>query len=541
MSQFNQKGSVPSVNTSVGRSANGNVQLVKAPEQILFETLVSHMYGKETAFESSKAVVARFDTALADVLRKGNFTFVKNVIDYAKNEMGMRAMPLYAAIKTAHLSRTLGLKNPLVRETVRSTLTRADSLTDAFSLSVTTFGNKKAIPQAVKKALADGFSNFNEYHFSKYKSEGKAVWMRDVMRVVHPKPATPERAELYGRIKAGTLRPAGTWEEMFSANGQLPVGSRRSDSDIWMELLKNRKLGMLALLRNLRRLSACSPTPELWKLVCEQLANPVAVEKSKVFPYQIYMSYKAVESVRGTLTSSQYNQLRGALESALETSVKNVPDLGDNVWIMLDTSGSMHTVMPSNNPRRATSTGPTVKMVELGALFAAVVYKRSSQANFNVTLTKFDTSAQHLTVNPRDSVLSIVEAILRVPQGGGTNIWAALQLESRLGFIPETVLLFSDMQVNSPAMGYTYAASAHQSAKTLGQYCPGALRVAFNFATTETTPASESEGWVQLAGYSDKVFKFLELSRPGAAARITEAIASFKGEQVEEEDEPEDE
>lgn len=547
MASFN-KGPIPSRDTTIGVSSKGNVQHNKTSEQVLFETLVSHMYGKDSYHEGGAAILSRFDTALADVLRRGQFQFVNNLVNFARNEMGMRSMPIYAGVKTAHLCRTLGLKNPLLKETVGSTISRADALTEVFALSVQTFGNKKAIPQAIKKALADSFEKFDEYQFAKYKSEGKAVWLRDVMRVVHPKPADEARAALYGRIKTNTMPNPETWEVLFTQNGQLPVTERKSDKDIWIGLLKSRKLGMLALLRNMRRMIASGMDNDFAKLIADTLTNQHAVRKSKVFPYQIYMSYKAMEMSRTSLQASHYNILMAALESALEMSVENVPDLGDNVWILLDTSGSMHGPMggrQSFGHSGYVSQGPTIKMVEMAALFAAIVFKRSATFNYNVAMTRFDTDASMLNINPRDTVLTITRNIMATRQGGATYIWAALDLMPRLGFKPQTVILFSDMQVDSPSMGSKYGYdTGGRNTRTLNMFGQEAMKVAFNFAAGATTPASEVDGWIQLAGYSDKVFKFIEMSRPGYANTVVQNLMAATGsavDEVTEEEEKDDE
>lgn len=523
MSSFNTKGSSPSVDTTLGVSAKGNVQLKKSSEQILFETLVSFMYGKDTFHESGNAIIARFDTALADVLRRGQFQFVHNLVHFARHEMGMRSMPIYAGVKTTQLCRSLGVKNPLARETVYNSIGRADALTEIYSLALKTFGNKKQVPQAVKKAVADAFEQFDEYQFAKYRSEGKAVWLRDVLRMTHPTPANPDRAALYGRIKTNELKTPETWEVEFSKNGQLPVGKREEEREIWKRLLSRRKLGGLALIRNIRNILQSNPDEELVRLATETLSNPKVVPGNRIFPYQIFQAIKVLDMV-GTTVSNK-NRFRAALEHALEQSVQNVPDLGDNLWIMIDTSGSMKNPMRPPMTRKGTPVTdfPRVAVVEMAAIFAAIALKQAARYNYNVVVTGFDSTARHLKLNPRDTVLSITEQLVRQATGGSTNIWAALNLKPTLGFEPKTIMLFSDMQMDNPHMGTRYG-YLQGGANTLTGFAPEAMKVAFNFSVSETTPASEMEGWMQLAGYSDKVFKFLNMQRPGYANTVVQNL-----------------
>ena len=51
----------PTMNAPFGKalSANGNLQAIKGPQQILFETLVSTLYGNDSYYESSNDKVKR--------------------------------------------------------------------------------------------------------------------------------------------------------------------------------------------------------------------------------------------------------------------------------------------------------------------------------------------------------------------------------------------------------------------------------------------------------------------------------------------------
>ena len=73
------------------------------------------------------------------------------------------------------------------------------------------YGDKK-LPNSLKKGLAKAFAKFNEYQLAKYNKKGK-VWLRDILRIAHPKPANDVQAALWGRVASDTLRPPETWEE----------------------------------------------------------------------------------------------------------------------------------------------------------------------------------------------------------------------------------------------------------------------------------------------------------------------------------------
>ncbi len=69
------------------------------------------------------------------------------------------------------------------------------------------------------------------------------VFLVDAVNLVHP-----PHTEALGALIDGTLAPAETWETKLTQAGQTD-GSK---SEAWAQLVRTRKLGYFALLRNLR-------------------------------------------------------------------------------------------------------------------------------------------------------------------------------------------------------------------------------------------------------------------------------------------------
>ena len=117
--------------------------------------------------------------------------------------------------------------------------------------------------------------------------------------------------------------------------------------------------------------------------------------------------------------------------------------------------------------------------------------------------------------------------------GGGTNLEAALALKPKIGFEPDTVFVLSDMQVNS--------LSRKNIASLFTNEC---VKVAIDLAPYETTPVGELHGWLQLAGFSDRIFDMIPalreqnsikklLSKPYEAIGIpTKAVAVVDEDEV---------
>src|SRR5712691_5555100 len=103
---------------------------------------------------------------------------------------------------------------------------------------------KAPLSKQAQKALARAFPKFNEYALQKYNGGQKAVKLRDVLRICHAKPANDDQAALWKRLNEGTLSTPDTWEVELSKGGDK--------KESWTRLLKEEKLGGLAMLRNLR-------------------------------------------------------------------------------------------------------------------------------------------------------------------------------------------------------------------------------------------------------------------------------------------------
>ena len=93
---------------------------------------------------------------------------------------------------------------------------------------------------------------------------------------------------------------------------------------------------------------------------------------------------------------------------------------------------------------------------------------------------------------------------------------AALKLKSSLGFEPDTVVIFSDMQVNHLYSDYGYGYKSRYSSRTANVaklFSPSTVKIAVNLNGYESTPVSEIDGWYQLTGWSDRMFDFIPAVR----------------------------
>lgn len=458
----------------------GNIQDVKRAEQQLYEIVVMTLYGKDSFYESTDDRVLRLQELVAQVVAKNNLDFIANAIVHARTEMKMRSMPIILAVMFAAALRTSGKTYAHLRQVVCDVIQRADQITDLYAYALATFGSKNKVPMAIRRGVADAFNKFNEYALQKYNRKD-AVKLSDVLRIVHPKAKNTAQGDIFERLIKGKLAIPHTWETELSINGQLPEGEKKTDAQVWTELVASGDLGYMALIRNLRNIVEAGADDTTIDVVAKRVSHPVQVSKSKMFPFQFLTAYDIVKGLGNT-------KLLTALSRAMDASLGNLPQLGKGVWIIIDCSLSMRG-----------------KSIKPAAIFAAALAKANANAN-NVRITMFSDFAIDVPVNTDMPIMAIADDIMSKIFGGGTRLDQALDKKASLGFEPDTVILLSDMQV-----------FALRAGNVENIFSKGCLKIAINLEAYDTTPASDQNGWLQLAGWSEAIFKFIPALRAGSS------------------------
>ena len=95
--------------------------------------------------------------------------------------------------------------------------------------------------------------------------------MVDVANLVHPK-----HSEVIEKLIKGTLAIPDTWE-----TGLTKAGSdEKLKKEVWIRLIKEKKIGYFALLRNLRNI--IEQAPELIPDACVLLTDEKLIKKGKI-------------------------------------------------------------------------------------------------------------------------------------------------------------------------------------------------------------------------------------------------------------------
>jgi hypothetical protein len=226
----------------------------------------------------------------------------------AREQMKLRHAPLLIVREMARHA----IHRRLVAETLERVIQRADELAEFVAI----YWKDGRVPLSaqVKKGLAAAFPKFDEYQLAKY-DRGGPIKLRDVLFLSHAKPRDATQAGVWKKLVWGRLAAPDTWEVALSSGAEK--------REAWERLLREQKLGALALLRNLRNMREAGVDVPL---VLEALA---AMNASRVLPFRFLAAARHVP------------HWEDALERAMLKSVAGQAKLPGRTIVLVDVSGSM--------------------------------------------------------------------------------------------------------------------------------------------------------------------------------------------------------
>lgn len=470
MSKFNSSQTIRTTNRS-GHAAYAMPDKQKLVTQVLTSFFnEKKFYGDNSAEmqETIKRVIAK------------DPKFVANLAVFARREFNMRSV---AHVLVAHLAHEVAGK-PYTREVVKAVALRGDDVTEIMSCYLSMFG--KPIPNALKKGISDAMQGFDEYTLAKYKGDGKAVKMRDLLCLCRPTPKNAAQSDLWKRLLNNELQTPITWETQLSANG--------NNKATWESLIDSRKVGYMALLRNLRNIIQANPSNI--DLVLAYIQDPEAVRRSKQLPFRYLAAYKEVGAIGGS-------RILDVLENAVDASIDNIPKLPGTTVIAVDCSGSM------NDP---VSEKSTIRCYEIAMMLGLMANRICENSHFYM----FNNEIRKGLYSRRADILATTCASRC---GGGTNMYLPFKKMMDDRIHADRIIILSDNECNS---GGGYASWLRGSRYTVQQIAD------------EFRMKSGDDIWVHaidlqgygtqqfhgrktniIAGWSEKVLDFIRLAEQG--------------------------
>lgn len=475
MALFNEK----SAGTKTVNLAGGQAYSQTAELELVSILLTS--FANESAYRSANETFNR----LKELVKVCDKKFVAQAVVYARTKFGMRSITHVVASELAkYISNQTWAKDFYC-----AMIHRPDDMTETISYHKALNGK---IPNSMKKGFAKAFDKFDAYSLAKYRGEGKGFKLVDLVNLVHPKPIE-KNSEAINQLVKGNLKSFDTWETELTKAGQNASNEDEKaefKKDAWIKLIKEKKIGYFALLRNLRNI--IEQAPEVVNEAVELLIDENLIKKSLVLPFR-YLT--AFEEIKKLDASREVREVMIALNKAVDISINNVPIFNGDTLLVLDVSGSME-------ERHLGNKSPNV----IGALFSAVLLKSN-----NCDFMTFDNHARFVNVNPMDSTITIANSIPF--NGGGTNFHSIFQTATKKY---DRIIILSDMQ--GWIGGYSPASTFNQYKSTTKS---NPFIYSFDLKNYGSMQFPQDKVFC-LAGFSEKVFDIMKMMETDKNAMINE-------------------
>ena len=471
-----------------------------SPEWNLYTAAVTSSLSNKF-YESAQARVDE----LRRLIKLCDSTFVAQLAVYTRSKMNMRSIPLVLAVELAKVHKG----DATVRKMVSGIVKRADEITEL--LAYYQLANKREdvkklnrLSKQLQAGLQDSFNRFDEYQFAKYNRDTE-VKLRDALFLVHPKAKDEAQQVLFNKIVNNELETPYTWETELSALGQTKFGSDEEKSDAfkakWEELIDSRKVGYMALMRNLRNILEAKVSLSYIDKVCNTLSDADNVRKSKQLPFRFLAAYREISKVK----SGYAGRILDALEKAVTVSAENITGFDESTSVVMacDVSGSM---------QRPISERSTILAYDIGLMLAMLFKSRCK----NAITGMFGDTWKVITV-PTQGILSNVDAFYRRngEVGYSTNGYLVIQdlLNSKQKI--DKVMMFTDCQLWNSKSDKRITELWNEYKK----FSPNSKLYLFDLAGYGNTPLDVTREDVYLiAGWSDKVFDIIAAIDSGSDA-----------------------
>lgn len=346
-------------------------------------------------------------------------------------------------------------------------------------------------------------------------SVGSSPSLADVVKMVHPKPASGARSAFYGWLlgkthDAAALPTAVQQLEAFRAGETADVPdvpfqlltSQELDRAHWIAIAKNASWNTVRMNLNTFHRHGVFADAAATEHIVSTLRDRSAIQRGHAFPYQIMTTLKH-------LAADVPHAIRASLHEALEASVDRVPHLPGKVYVAVDVSGSM------TSPVTGSSRGNTsvVQCLDVAALFAAAILRQNPSAE----LIPFHDRVVPFEAKARDPVFATAKRLAALPSGG-TDCSKVLALLNERGACGDFVIYVSDNQSWCGTRGVAGSTGMLTEWRRFKSRNREATLVCIDLQPYATVQAPEGGDVIHVGGFSDQVFEVLRAVAEGGLA-----------------------
>ncbi len=468
----------------------------------------------------------RLSNVISEVA-KIDVLFAAKALVYARTVMGQRTVTHFGAVELAkYLSgNELGTRFFSKRERKLNkggVIFRLDDMLEitACYVAKNSSTNKRKdgtptikLPNSLKKGFKLALEAADEYELAKYQAKNRDLSLVDIINLVHPKPSE-KMVPIFAKLMKGELKQFNTVEDKNTKAGQEIADKVKSGKitkeqavielseakeDNYAELIITRKIGYLALLRNLRNILKNSSDAELIDRACDLITDKKMIKQSLVFPHQIDL---ALEIMLAEFGASKSKPFIKALNDAYELSVPNLTELFPNgkTAVVFDSSGSMDAKIRLINKSQGSESA-----IGKAALIAATLAK-----GIGADVYHFADRCDEIKFNPLDTINTLKKQFLSRQGivGYGTMFNSILV---KLNNKYDRIFVISDMQGADVLEHSNYANTHIYSVDIVG------------YGTTMFKPGNKV---YRIFGYSSDIYELIKKVEidPKAIIKEIEAI-----------------
>lgn len=501
------------------RGPKGAPAFQRTPQSELSLLATTGFFGQDKFYESAKDSDSRF-VALVRQCAKEDWRWLLGFTFWLRNDVNIRSAAVVAGLEGAKMRvELLGAGRKLrrpgeqgsARQLAKAGMSRMDEVGEAMAYWTSKYGRPVG---PIKRAFADRLAELDEFTALKYDSDNAAWKLADLISFCHPKATSPAQNDLFAWIIANsreaipapdslpmvqarqllmavkpearrllldpvTLRSAGMTRESLAGWLQGPMDAKAYEAMI-------PSMDYMALLRNLHNFDRAGVSARMRAFVCEKLASPVEVAKSRQLPMRFLSAMRTVESYHW----------HSALSSALDSSLLMVPTLPGRTLVLVDTSESMDAPLSKES---------TLKRWDVAAMFGIAwactspgVEVHSYSSDYNGPITK-----QFIPAKGADTASQLIRWVNENYNiDGGTPTAAAM---SKLFNGHDRVILLTDEGHDWSSRGVTNAIPADVPLFT------------FNLAGYRAAGTPSAANRHTFGGLNDQAFKLVKLTEDGVA------------------------
>lgn len=447
-------------------------------------TLVTCLLGEDNYYEDGQSITDR----LASYVPELSEDACRKILKEAKVDNKLRHAPIFWAVQMAK-------DGKLKADDVEMVTDRVDLMADLLAeywrenkrpddeIDKRRENHKrvnKMVPKQMVKGLQSSLKKFDEYQLSKYLGSKNEVKLRDVLRVVRPKPENDKQAALWGKVLKNELKmDENTWEVAISACGK-DIDKKKAE---WTRLLTEKtekgynKLGALALLRNLRNMEQCGVDFDIIKTALKE-ANV-----SKILPFQIIGAARHASP-----------EFADVLQNKLLESIKGYEKLEGDTLFLLDVSGSMGGSLSAKSELNRLDACAGVAAIIDGICESSTMY------TFNYTLNPISKAYHGMALI--DEVCSRLTGATYLVDC--TNKAIKNFCDTHSGRFPSRVIVITD-EADNKYQHYGWD-KPNTPLMNLPSSCKGYM---INVALYENGVNYNDSSWTRINGWSEGIIKYI--------------------------------